>query len=303
MAAPRRTGRSRFPLFVLFLTSVTLLTLDARDFAPVERLKDGVAAVVSPFRGLGDRAFSPIGDAWTAIGENDELEAELERLREEVEILSANQIADTGAAEELAELKAQLGLPVSGDYETVVAEVVAGSISNFDEFVVEINQGSFDGIKDGMPVVTAGGLVGRVEDTGAQNARVRLITDPTVSVAVQILGTETVGLMTGRGSNQRLRVGNGSVRVDDEVEIGDFVVTSGSDRSLYPFGLAVGTVAEIEIDQGTLEKRLFVEPSASVTRLRFVTVVLFDPEAPTTVEEPTPDEAGQAAEQTEEGGG
>ena len=66
---------------MLFLTSVTLLTLDARDFAPVERLKDGVAAVVSPFRGLGDRAFSPIGDAWTAIGENDELEAELERLR------------------------------------------------------------------------------------------------------------------------------------------------------------------------------------------------------------------------------
>ena len=47
MAAPRRTGRSRFPLFVLFLTSVTLLTLDARDFGPVERLKDGVAAIYS----------------------------------------------------------------------------------------------------------------------------------------------------------------------------------------------------------------------------------------------------------------
>lgn len=286
---------------MLFLTSVTLLTLDARDFAPVEGMKDAVAAVVSPFRGLGDRAFSPIGDAWTAIGENDDLESELERLREEVEILTANQIADTGAAEELVELKAQLGLPISGNYETVVAEVVAGSISNFDEFVVEINQGSFDGIKDGMPVITAGGLVGRVEDTGAQNARVRLITDPTVSVAVQVLGTETVGLMTGRGSNQRLRVGNGSVRVSDEVDIGDFVVTSGSDRSLYPFGLAVGTVAEIEVDQGTLEKRLFVEPSASVTRLRFVTVVLFDPEAPRTADDPTPEGPGEQGQPGDDG--
>ncbi len=309
MAAPRRTGRSRFPLFVLFLTSVTLLTLDARDFAPVERLKDGIAAVVSPFRSLGDRAFSPIGDAWTAIGENDELESELERLREEVEVLTADRIADTGAAEELEDLKRELDLPVSDDYDTVVAEVVAGSISNFDEFVVEINQGSFDGIRDGMPVVTAGGLVGRVEDTGAQNARVRLITDPTVSVAIQVLGTETVGLMTGRGDNQRLRVGNGSVRVDEEAEIGDFVVTSGSPGSLYPFGLAVGTVAEVEIDQGTLEKRLFIEPSSSLTRLRFVTVVLFDPEAPTEETEPTPDDAepttddGAQATETGEGGG
>ena len=53
----------------------------------------------------------------------------------------------------------------------------------------------------------------------------------------------------------------------------------------------------------TLEKRLFVEPSASVTRLRFVTVVLFDPEAPVVVEEPTPDEAGEAADETEGDGG
>ena len=45
------------------------------------------------------------------------------------------------------------------------------------------------------------------------------------------------------------------------------------------------------------------EPSASVTRLRFVTVVLFDPEAPVVVEEPTPDEAGEAADETEGDGG
>ena len=288
MAAPRRTGRSRFGLFVLLLTSVTLLTLDARNFGPVETLKDGVAAVVSPFRSLGDTVFSPIGDAWTSISENDELEAELERLREEVELLNAGRIADTGAAEELEALKVELGLPIREEYDTVIAEVVAGSISNFDEFVVEINQGSLDGVRDGMPVVTEGGLVGRVEDTGAQNARVRLISDPTVSVPVQVLGTETVGLMTGRGSNQPLRVGNGSVRIDEAAEVGDFVVTSGSSRSLYPFGVAVGVITEVEIDQGTLEKRLLIEPSASTTRLRFVTVLLYDPEA--IVEpEPTPE--------------
>ncbi len=291
MAAPRRSGRSRFTIFVLLLTTVTILTLDARNFGPVERLKDGVAAVVSPFRSLGDSAFGPVGDAWTSINENDELEAELQRLQAEVEALSAQRLEDSGAAEELAALKAQIGLPVTDDHETVIAEVVAGSISNFDEFVVEINRGAADGIKDGMPVVTLGGLVGRVEDTRQRNARVRLITDPQVSVAVQVLGTEEVGIMTGQGANNLLEVSKGSIRVDADVDAGDLIITSGSDRSLYPFGINVGIVEEVIIDEGNLEKRLRIQTSASLTRLRFVTVVLFDPDAPVDETEDEP-EAG-----------
>ncbi len=282
--------------------TVTLLTLDARNVAVIEKFKDGIAAAVSPFRGVGDKVFGPVGDAWTSVNENDELEGELERLQAEVERLSAAQIADSGAAEELDGLKSQLGLPVGDEFETVIAEVVAGSISNFDEFVVEINRGASDGIQDGMPVVTVGGLVGRVEDTGQFNARVRLITDPTVSVTVLVVGTEEVGIMSGRGDANLLEVGKGSVRADSVVEVGDFIITSGSDRSLYPAGLEVGRVEEIEVDQGKLEKKLLIQTSASLTRLRFVTVVLFDPDAPVTEPEVEPTVAAEAEPQGEGGG-
>ena len=282
--------------------TVTLLTLDARNVAVIEKFKDGIAAAVSPFRGVGDKVFGPVGDAWTSVNENDELEGELERLQAEVERLSAAQIADSGAAEELDGLKSQLGLPVGDEFETVIAEVVAGSISNFDEFVVEINRGASDGIQDGMPVVTLGGLVGRVEDTGQFNARVRLITDPTVSVTVLVVGTEEVGIMSGRGDANLLEVGKGSVRADSVVEVGDFIITSGSDRSLYPAGLEVGRVEEIEVDQGKLEKKLLIQTSASLTRLRFVTVVLFDPDAPVTEPEVEPTVAAEAEPQGEGGG-
>lgn len=280
--------------------TVTLLTLDARNVTVVEKFKDGIAAVVSPFRGLGDTVFGPVGDAWTSINENDELEDELERLQREVERLSAAQIADSGAAEELDALMGQLGLPVGDLFDTVIAEVVAGSISNFDEFVVEINRGASDGIQDGMPVVTLGGLVGRVEDTGQFNARVRLITDPTVAVTVLVVGTEEVGIMSGRGDGNLLEVGRGSVRADADIDVGDFIVTSGSDRSLYPAGLEVGRVEEIEVDEGKLEKRLLIQTSASLARLRFVTVVLFDPNAPIETVEVEPAEAADAEP---EGGG
>ena len=174
----------------------------------------------------------------------------------------------------------------------MIAEVVAGSISNFDAFVLEINRGSRDGLRDGMPVITAGGLVGRIEDSGLRSARVRLITDTSVSVGIQVVGTEIVGLVTGQGEDDPLIVGKGTIRVTSDVGVGDVIVTSGSDRSLYPAGLAVGTVIDVEVDQGTLEKRLLVQPSASLARLRFVTVVLFDPNAVEVLPSDTPSNDG-----------
>ncbi len=294
MVAPRRSGRSRFTLFLLMLLSITLLTLDARDFGPVERLKDGISAVVSPIRSFGDTVFGPVGDFWRGLSENDDLRRENEALRSRLETLQGETIENKGAAEELAALEDQLGLEVREVYETTVAEVLAASISNFDEFVLEINRGSVDGVRDGMPVVTVGGLVGRVEDTGRRTARVRLITDPSVSVGVQVVGTEEVGIITGQGAGQPLLVSKGSIRVDAEVAVGDVIVTAGSDRSLYPPNIAVGTVVEIEVDEGTLEKRLLVEPSASLERLRFVTVVLFDPDADAAV----PGDGASAAQAT-----
>ncbi len=278
MVAPRRSGRSRFTLFTLLLLSVTLLTLDARDFAPVERFKDGIAAAVSPFRSLGNTVFSPVGNAWENFSNSDNLEAENQRLRGQVERLLADRIEDAGAAEELAALKSELGLPTNTEYDTVIAEVIAGSISNFDEFVFEINRGSSSGLQDGMPVVTVGGLIGRVEDTRRGTARVRLISDPSVNVGIVILGRDEAGIMTGQGRDELLEVGKGTIRVASEVLVGDVVETRGGDRSLFPPDLAIGTVAEVVVDEGNLEKALKIQPSASLERFDFVTVLLFDPD-------------------------
>ena len=60
----------------------------------------------------------------------------------------------------------------------------------------------------------------------------------------------------------------------------DLLVTSGLDRSPYPEGLPIGQVTEVEVDEVALEKELIVTPSAQFDRLLFVSVVLYDPDAP-----------------------
>lgn len=278
MAMPRRAGRSRFPLVVLVLAAITLVTLDARDFGPVESLKDATATVLSPFRSVGDTVFGPVGDAWSSLSNSDELEAENAELRSRIDALQQERIENVGAAAELEQLRAQLDLRGIGGYETVVAEVTAGSVSNFDPYVIEIDKGSSAGIAEGMPVITDGGVIGRVEDVRSNGARVRLITDPELRIGVVVVGSSEIGIVSGTGEGKPLRVTDG-IPVSAEVEVGDLLMTSGLDRSPYPEGLAIGTVTAVEVDQLTFEKELVVEPGGQTERLLFVTVVLYDPNA------------------------
>lgn len=295
MAAPRHSGRSRFPLAILLLISVTLLTLDARDFGPVERLKDGVAAVMSPFRSLGDTVFGPVGDAWTSIGEADDLREENELLRQQVEEFQAREISDVGAAEELEELRRLVGLDAAIGFTTVTAEVTAGSVSNFDPFVLEINRGSSHGVAENQPVLSGQSLVGRVDEARRGSARVRLLSDPDVGVGVQVVGKDEVGILRGQGEGELLIVDAG-IEVGADVEVGDLIVTSGLGRSLYPENLAIGTVVEVRVDEVNLELDLLVQPTASLERFTFVSVVQFDADAVAN------DDAEDDADTDEDGG-
>ena len=277
MAAGTRTGRSRFTLIFLLLSSATLLTLDAREFEPLQRTEETLTNLISPLRAGADRLFEPIGDAWAGITGYDDLEAENQKLRDGLQQLEAQQILDSDAAIRLELLLAELGLPYVQDIPNVVAEVVTANVGNFDRYSVQINRGSEDGIRNGMPVVTRGGLIGRIDgDPGRGHSRVTLLTDPDFEVGVLAVGTDDVALASGGGYGEPLMVTKG-LGIDTEVAVGQEVVTSGVDRSRYPAGIPIGTVTDVDYDEARLMQLLTVEPSANTDNLSFVTVMLYDP--------------------------
>ncbi len=217
-----------------------------------------------------------MGDAWESFSNGDELERENTLLRRQLDELLSYRIANEGAVNDLEALRTQLGLQGLGGQETVVAEVTAGSVSNFDPYILEINKGTQSGIKEGMPVISTGGLIGRIENPGLRDSRVRLITDPTVNIGVLAIGTKEIGILTGNGVDQPMRVIDG-IPIGAPVEVGSILVTSGLDRSPYPEGFAVGSVVEVVPDEVNLEKELLVEPTGEMNNLDFVTVVLYQP--------------------------
>ncbi len=273
---PRRYGGSRFALAILILASVTLISLDARGYAPVDNLKKAGIVIVQPFRSLASVIFDPVGDAWESLTNGDELERENALLRSQLDELLDYRIANEGAVNDLAALRTQLDLQGLGGHQTVVSEVTAGSVSNFDPYILEINKGTQSGIREGMPVISTGGLIGRIENPGLRDARVRLITDPTVNIGVLAIGTKEIGILSGGGVGQPMRVIDG-IPISAPVEVGSILVTSGLDRSPYPEGFAIGSVVEVIPDEVNLEKELLVEPTGEMNNLDFVTVVLYLP--------------------------
>ena len=276
MAVPQRSGGSRFTLAILLLISVTLISLDARGYEPLANLRKAATAIIEPFRNIAGTVFDPIADAWESLSEGDALEKENALLREQLSELLEYRVTTEGAVEELAALRTQLDLENLGGQETIVAEITGRSVSNFDPYIIEIGKGTQSGIREGMAVVSVGGLIGRIEDPGLRSSRVRLITDPNLNIGVLAVGTKEIGILSGGGVGQPLKVSDG-IPVSAQIEIGSIMVTSGSERSPYPGGFAVGTILEIVVDEINLEKELLIAPTGQLENLEFVTVILYQP--------------------------
>lgn len=297
MAPSREPGRSRTTLIVLVLISVTVIALDTANLGPVDSLKSGFGAVLSPVRAVGDTVFGPVGDAFNGVFNREDLRAENEELRRRLDELQGERAQAQEAAAELEAMREALDLPDVDDIVKTHAQVIAGPVSNFDR-TVRIDKGANAGIRRGMPVITAAGLVGRVVDVSLNAANVQLITDPGFRIGVRHVLSGDIGVAQGRGEGQSLRVDVG-LDAATEINPGDFFTTSGLERSLFPPGISVGLATETieaaapEVERPTastststttttasgreLEQSIDLEPAADLDHLSFVSVMLWTP--------------------------
>jgi rod shape-determining protein MreC len=134
---------------------------------------------------------------------------------------------------------------------------------------IQIDKGSDDGLKRGMPIVTQNGLIGRVDAVTAGAARVQLITDANAAVNVRLSATQTdvmmVGSVTGELSLEM-------IPQDINVKPGDLVLTSGLGGS-YPAGIVVGQVISVRKRETDLFQTASVQPAANLANLQAVLVI------------------------------
>lgn len=275
MALSPPTG-SRTRVAVLVLASVTLVVIGLRDVAVVRDVRSGAAEVVAPVERALGTVTSPFRNAWHGITDYEDVKRENDRLRAELAETEAAGIGRSDAEQQFADLSAALDLPFAGDLATVTARVVSGPRSNFSH-AIEIDKGTDDGVAVGMPATAGGGLVGRVTQATSGTARIELITDPEFRVGVRLAEGGALGTARGQGRDEPLAVDT-SINPRTEIDDGTGVVTSGVDRSAYPPGIPVGTVADVREGSGGLALELVVTPLVEADQLSYVTVLQWQPE-------------------------
>lgn len=152
----------------------------------------------------------------------------------------------------------------------VGARVIGIRLGTVGRQLLTVDRGSEDGIRPMMPVVVAAGVVGRVHAVSARSADVLVLTDLNSSIAVRVDRTRARANVRGTGKPELCRL-DYALRTEDVIE-GDPLVTSGTD-GVFPRGLPVGKVTQLDRKGHGLFQDAKVVPAVDVTRLEEVLVV------------------------------
>lgn len=270
--------RPRFTIIVMVLLSLTVLTLSSKDIPVLGSVRSAVLDVMGPV-GRGFRsATKPVRNWWGGVNDYEELQQENVKLRDEVDRLTAKQIVNASAAEDLKRLQEQLGLPFAEDIKGVVAQVATGPYSSFDDNTIVIDRGESSGLKPKMPVVTSKGLVGRIASVTKERAVVQLITDPDFVVGVRLASSGNIAVGHGTGPNSPFVVDRG-VELAQEVNKGEGVLTSGLTTGVFPKDIPIGRVTSVAPSQSEQTQKLEIQIAADLVRLNVVQVLIWEPPA------------------------
>lgn len=201
--------------------------------------------------------------------------SENKELKQQVTELAQVKVRDQTLAKENKQLKAELKVKSSlTDYSTIAASVLSRDPSSWQAQLV-INKGSSAGIKKNMPVLSGGGLVGRVSQVNKTNSIVELLSDTSESsnrFAITIQGTN--GIITGYNSSTNQLI-MGQVTSKAKIKKGTSVTTSGL-GGITPKGLYVGKVAKIGTDDYGLAQKVYITPATNFNEINIVTVAKLD---------------------------
>ncbi|MCH5234302.1 MAG: rod shape-determining protein MreC [Muribaculaceae bacterium] len=124
-------------------------------------------------------------------------------------------------------------------YDYVAATVINNNIRHPKNYF-SINRGSADGVRVGQGVVDHNGVVGIVNVTGKNTARVISLLNETQRFSVKLKNTDYIGSLVWKGGDPNIAYME-EVPRHTKYQVGDTVVTSGYSLS-FPADIPVGVI-------------------------------------------------------------
>ncbi len=253
----------RFSFALLIVASVMVMVAGKFDHRLVEGTR---VALVDAFVPILDALSAPASSAasvFETINAMVALRDENDALKNENRRLLEWQKAALQLRAENDDLRKLLNFRRDDAERFVTARVVGDTSSAFLHSVL-VNRGLADGVERGQLALLGESLVGRVQESGRNAARLLLLTDSASRIPV-VLQDQRHRAILGGDNTDHPRLMYLPPEVD--VQAGEWVVTSGYGGKVPP-GIPVGVVI---VDHGVPR----VQPFADLSRLEHVRLVDF----------------------------
>ena len=194
--------------------------------------------------------------------QNEKLKKEIDLSKQKINLLSQIYL-------ENKRLHDLLSLKEKAPYAVVASKVIAWAVDDWGAAVV-IDKGTRQGIKRGMVVINAQGLVGRVMESAQSSSKVILLTDANFSVTVLSRRSRQEGLISGTMGNFLVMR---YLPKESDIRAADTIVTSGTSE-IFPKDLTVGTVVDIAEEFSGLSRYCLIKPAVNFSDLEEVLVII-----------------------------
>ena len=266
----RNKGKHLFTALAgIVLVSLILMTINIRSGKSSLFLESMAVWIISPVQSLLTHTVSAISDTFRdyffLVGvsrENENLLLEIERLsKEKNELLEKNKY--------FQRIEKLVGNIDEINRTIITARVIGRDPTQWSKMVF-IDKGTDHQVKENLVVMTDAGIIGHVIHVSAKVSKVLLITDSRSAVDSLFQETRESGVTVGTGQDVcEMKF----VPIGANVNIGDKVVSSGR-GGIFSKGLVIGVVKNIIKNNQDLFQNITVAPSANLSKLEEVVVVL-----------------------------
>lgn len=266
---------ARVKVTVFAFISILLLMVDSRIHA-LATVRQVAGAALYPFQmaALVPRdLLSGAGNYFASVTD----------LQREVRDLKTQQIASARALQQAElqraendQLRKLMGARDNVPVQTMLTEILYDARDSSTRKVI-VDRGTRQGMAVGLPVIDNAGVVGQVTRVFLLTSEVTLLTDKEQAIPVQVLRNGVRSVAYGRGQSGQLDLR--FVAPNADIQVGDVLVTSGMD-GVYPAGLAVAKVVQVEGAATGAFGRVVCQPLAGINRHRQLLVLMSLPDMP-----------------------
>ena len=255
-------------LVALLAFSLTLLLSNLREKSSLNVLEKAAITVIAPFQDFVGNGAVKIYMLWGKYINLIGTKEENGYLRKRMDKLAFENALLVEQFKHYERLDLLLTFPKLDTIPYKTARIIGRDTTGRVRLFL-INKGSSDGLAENMPVITHRGLVGRTVRVANSVSKVLMISD--VRSAVDTIVQETRDSLVATGSNSNtLEVRY--LKADSDVKEGDRVISSGL-GGVYPKGLLVGVIRNMEAAGDSLFLSARLEPTADLDHVEEVLVL------------------------------